>query len=245
MAVLLAGGCRMDAEVALDVEPDGSGEVEVAVILDEEAVRAVGDVAAQLRLDDLAGAGWAVEGPERQTDGSTLIAASKPFTTPEQAVDVLGEVAGSGGPIGDLRLERRQSFLSTKFEFSGQFDLTAGIDAFSDDELRQRLEGSGFGLGSVELEQATGAAVDETFGIEFRAELPGGPSAGEAATGAPEVTEAAVVWRPEIGEVTTLAATSRMVHTERLVWLGLALASALSVVAILVRRALRRHRSIA
>lgn len=241
VAVLVAG-CRMDAEVALDVDGDGSGEVQVAVVLDEEAAGRITDLAAELRLDDLAAAGWAVEGPEDQGDGSTRVAVSKPFATPEDAGEVMAEVSGPGGPLRGLTLERRRSFLSTTFSFNGEVDLTAGIDGFSDDELRQRLEGSGFGLGTADLERVTGAPVSDTFGLEVRAELPGGPRAGEASTGVPHVTGEAVVWRPDIGEVTTLAATSNMVHRERLVWLGVALAAALAVVLVLARRARRSRR---
>lgn len=228
----------MDVEVGVDVARDGSGQVLVAVELDPEAAGRITDLADQLRVDDLKVAGWDVDGPRRQPDGSTTVRASKSFATPEGADEVLNEISGADGPFRGFELERQPSFLATNYAFVGEVDLTAGLEGFGDEELRRRLEGSGVGLGTAELEQLAGAGIEETFGFEVRTRLPGSITAqGTAASGGD-----ALVWQPQVGERTPLAATSRVLHTERLVWLGASAAAAVGLVALLVRRVVRRRR---
>ena len=74
--VVLLSACRATSTVSIHVAEDGSGLVEVAVVLDDEAVEAVGGVDHQIRLDDLSDAGWEVDGPSRSDhDGLTTVTA--------------------------------------------------------------------------------------------------------------------------------------------------------------------------
>lgn len=222
--------------MGLEVARDGSGTVQVDVALDAEAAGRV-DLADQLRVDDLERAGWTVAGPQRTDDGATVVSASKPFATPDAAGEVLAEVSGVEGPFRAFEVTRQSSFLTTTYAFEGRADLSAGIDGFSDDELRAALEGSGFGLDGPALESVLGAPVADTFAFEVRAELPGDLEA--MAPGL--VTPDGAVWRPGVGEEVNLAASSRLLHTERLVWLGIAAITALALVVVLARNR-RRHR---
>lgn len=235
---LTASGCEVEVDVGLDVAPDGSGTVQVDVALDPEAAGRV-DLADQLRVDDLEQAGWTVAGPQRRDDGSTVVTASKAFATPDVAGEVLDEVSGTAGPFRDFEVTRRSSFLTTTYSFDGVADLGAGIDGFSDDELRAALEGSGFGLEGPALEPVIGAPVADTFAFKVRAGLPGGVEA----TAPGMVTSDGAVWRPVVGEEVNLAASSRLLHTERLIWLGIAAVAALALVVVLARnrRWLGRH----
>ena len=230
-----ATACEVDVGVGVDVADDGSGEVEVAVTLDADAARRVSDLAGQLRVDDLVAAGWVVEGPTPEPDGSVVVTVAKPFARVDDARVVLGEISGADGPIRGLEVRQEQSFLATTYHFEGEVDLTNGVEGFSDEGLRQRLEGSGFGLGTAELERLTGAPVGETFHLEVRTDFPGslveGPPAGGGAGEA--------VWRPELGEITPLEATARRLHVARLAWL---FAGASSLVALAVVAGARRHR---
>lgn len=235
---LVASGCEVAVDVGLDLARDGSGEVQVAVVLDPEAAGRV-DLADQVRVDDLERAGWTVAGPQRSDDGSTVVSAVKPFADLEGAVEVLEEVSGPGGALRDFELARQSSFFTTTFTFQGLVDLGAGIEAFSDDELRQALEGSGFSLNGAELEQAIGGGVADTFRFEVRTELPG-----DVETTSPGlVTPDGAVWRPVVGEQVALSATSRLLHAERLVWLVIAAVSALALVVLLVRNRRRPTRA--
>ncbi|CAN5164198.1 hypothetical protein BH24ACT1_BH24ACT1_10400 [soil metagenome] len=230
LAVVVASGCEMKVDVGIDVGRDGSGEVAVAVDLDEEAANRLPDLAAQLRLDDLAAAGWDVEGPTATTGGSTLIVATKTFATPEDATQVLRDVSGPSGPLRGFEVVRRSSFLSTDYTFTGVVDLSAGVEGFVDEELRRSLEGSDLSLARADLEELTGAPLEETFRFQVRATLPG--SLTVAGTGTEEGDTA--LWRPVVGERLTLAATSEAFHRQRLAWLGVSSAAMLALIVVLV-----------
>ena len=203
LAVVVTSGCEMHVDVGIDVERDGSGEVAVAVTMDEAAANRLPDLATQLRLDDLTAAGWEVEGPTSTPGGSTVIAATKAFATPEQATQVLGDVSGASGPFQALEVARRSSFLTTDSTFTGEGDLRAGVEGFFDEELRRSLEGSDLSPTRADMEQLTGAPLEETFGFEVRATLPGSLTVEGQGT---EDGDTAV-WRPFVGERLTFAAT--------------------------------------
>lgn len=239
LSLLVATACEIDVGVAVEVVEDGSGEVEVAVKLDPDAARGVSDLAAQLRVDDLVAAGWSVEGPTAEQDGSMVVTATKAFAVLDDADDVLEEVSGAEGPLQGFELRREQSFFTTTYRFDGEVDFSDGIEGFSDEGLRQRLEGSGFGLGTAEVERLTGAPVGETFHFEIRTRLPGalveGPAGGTGGD--------AAVWRPEVGERTMLVASSRLLHTGRLAWLVVAGLAGLALLVVVVVRRWRARRS--
>lgn len=235
LVALVATGCEIDVGVGLDVADDGSGEVEVEVTLDPNAAGRVSDLAGQLRVDDLVGAGWVVEGPSPRPDGSVVVAATKPFARVEEAGAVMEEVSGAEGPFRGFRVRRERSFLSTTYRFEGEVDLIAGIEGFSDEELARRLEGSGFGLGTAEVERLTGAPVGETFHFEVRTRLPGALLEGPATSTGDEAR-----WRPPVGESTTLVATARQLHAASLAWLLAAALAAAGVAVVLVTQRSRR-----
>ena len=240
MAVLVAlvvSACEVDVGVGVDVADDGSGEVEVAVTLDADAAGRVSDLAGQLRVDDLVAAGWAVEGPAPRPDGSVVVSAVKPFTGIEGAGAVLGELSGPAGPFRGLEVRRERAFLATTYRFHGEVDLSDGIEGFGDEALHRQLEGSGFGLGTAEVERLTGEPIGETFHFEVRTQLPGSLVAGPAA----DEGKGTAVWMPAVGETTVLEAASRRLHVARLVWLAAAGAALVALAVVVLRR--RRARS--
>lgn len=237
LAAVVTSGCKMKVDVGIDVNRDGSGEVAVAVDLDEEAVSRLPELAAQLRLDDLEVAGWEVEGPTVTTEGSTVIDVTKAFATPEEATQVLQDVSGTSGPFQSLTVARQSSFLATDYTFTGAVDLREGVEGFFDEELRRSLEGSDLSLARADLEELTGAPLEETFRFEVRATLPG--SLGVEGAGIEEGDIA--VWRPVVGERLTLAASSEAFHRQRVAWLVVSGVSLLALVVVLVRGRRRRR----
>ena len=239
LAVLVAGGCQLRINVAVDVDDDGSGVVRVAVGLDEDAVRRVPDLANQLQLDDLVEAGWVITGPAPESDGYTWIRAAKRFATPEQASAIMQEISGPDGPFRDFRVERRSGFLKTTYDFTGSVDLSGGVEGFSDDALRERLDGTSFGVDPAEIEEMAQAALDEIFVFRVAALLPG-----EVESNAPVAVSGGAVWQPTLGEQATFRATGERWN---LVPIGLAVVAALAglgLLAIVIVRARRwrRHR---
>lgn len=217
----------MHVDVAVDADDDGSGAVRVAVALDEEASRRIEDLSAHLVVEDLQAAGWTVEPPADRPDGGTAVAAEKPFATAAELGKVVEELAGTGGPLRNFTLAQETGPLTTTYTLEGEVDLTAGVEGFSDDDLRQRLQGSGFGLDRESLERETGIPLEQLFELRVITDLPG---------------SLADEWPAPVGQRTPIVASSRQIHVQRVAWFAVAVASALALVALLTRRALSGRR---
>ena len=230
LALAFLAGCRVDLAVGVRAEADGSGRVEATVLLDPEATARVPDLAAVLRTDDLARAGWRVEGPTRREDGGTQVRARKAFRSPEGAARALRELTGPQGPFRDLRLSQRRSLLRTRTGFSGLVDLSSGLDGFSDETLRQRLGGLPLGVDRATLERQVGKPLAEAFRVRVTARLPGDVDAnGTIRAGEAE-------WTPALGQRLPLEASAEGWNVARLVLAGVAVTAALALLVVLVRR---------
>jgi uncharacterized protein len=242
LVVLTATACQVRTTVAVDVAKDGSGTVTVAVGLDADALGRVpdlnddgrsttADLTGLVRTDDLAAAGWHVTGPAGSADdGFVWIRATKPFGTPEEAGQVLAEVAGRDGPLRDLRVDRHDSFGRTRFTFAGTADLSGGLEAFGDQGLAAALEGEVLGQDPRAIEAELGQPLSEMFSLEVSADLPGDSKA--------------VAWTPELGgEPVDLAATGTVRDWWVLALTAVAVASGLALVAVVAVGLIRRGRS--
>jgi hypothetical protein len=237
--LLLLAGCQVHTRVAIDVGDDGSGRVEVAVGLDEDAAARVPDLADQLEVADLVATGWEVTGPAREGDGRTWIRASKPFASVEQAGLVLDEVAGAGGPFRDLEVRRRPSVAQDRWDLTATVDLRDGLAGFSDDALRERLDGTDVGLSDDEVAAQAGRPLAEAVTFEVVASLPG------RVAGNGDAVDGRSVWRPALGERLELSASGTRWQATPLLWLAAAGAALAALVVVLVRRAVtgaRRRR---
>jgi FMN phosphatase YigB (HAD superfamily) len=225
--VLLLTACQVDVRVGLVLEDDGTGDVTVGVGLDDEALERVPDLVDQLRTEDLEEAGWSVTGPEQEPDGLTWIRASKPFANPDQAAEILEEVAGPDGPFQDTEVSRSSSFGRTTFTVEGTADFSGGLAAFSDAQLVELL-GDGFGGNLAEIEAETGAPAAEQVNVSFVAEVPGE---------SPEVVEL----DPTSGEPQPIDVSTTSTRTDALILGGLAVIALLAAIALAVRAVARRR----
>ncbi len=220
-ALALLTACKADATVRVDLAEDGSGLVEVALVLDDEAVDAVGGLQHQIRLDDLVDAGWTVQGPTRSTDdGLTHLRASKQFEVPERLPSILEEVAGRG-VFDDMVLLRRRSFARTTWRLTGEVDLSGGLETFSDAGLAETLSGLPLGRTSEELEALAGCEEDcdpaAAFGLDLVVTMPGG------ATGNADVVDGATgTWHLALGDTkpTAVDLSGSVVDRAPRVWLS-------------------------
>lgn len=135
IALAALTGCQGTLVTGVQADRDGSGRVSAGLGLDDEALKELGDPVAELRLDDLRQAGWAVTAPQRE-GGLTWVRATKRFETPERLAAVAGEL---GGPFGDFRLSRSRSFFKTAMAFTGVVDLTGRLAGLSDADLDAKL----------------------------------------------------------------------------------------------------------
>ncbi len=243
MVVLVASAsaCRADATVSVRLGEDGSGVVEVALVLDDEAVEAVGGIDHQLRLEDLEDAGWDVTGPERLVEnGLTSVVATKGFEVPDRLPPILDEIAGPG-VFTDMGLVRNRSFARTTWSLSGRVDLSGGLEALSDPALSETLSGLPLGRTREELSELAGCVgcdPADMFSLDLVIALPG-----EVVANADRVDDGAAVWAVALGDSTpTFVDVSGSVadRAPRL-WLGASLTLAFLLVVLGLYRLVRRH----
>jgi hypothetical protein len=200
-ALLVLSGCRARVTAGIDVGSDGRGTVRAAIGLDDDAVRMFGDVAGQLRVDDLRQAGWDVEGPKKEDDGLTWVRASRSFDGAEEANTFLGQLSGPGGPFRDLRLTRSRSLLRSTTRLTGAVDLGAGLSAFADSDFAA-LVGDTLPLDVTRLRTELGPDADQKVQVAFEARLPGDVEGSGRREGG------RAVWQPALGEQLQIEASS-------------------------------------
>ncbi|MCE2531396.1 MAG: hypothetical protein J4F44_02785 [Acidimicrobiia bacterium] len=130
-ALLAASACEVGVGVDIDVAENGSGTVAVGVSFDRAASDALGDLASQLDLQDLALAGWDVTGPARETDNLLWVRATKRFGSAEELPAVLAEIAGPDVFEG-FQMRRRSEFAEQTWEFAGKVDPAAALPELFD-----------------------------------------------------------------------------------------------------------------
>jgi len=220
LALLLLTGCQVRLDVELAARSDGSGEVRAEVVLDKDAAAQAPNLVQDLRLDDLDAAGWKMVGPSRSDDGEVRVEAVKSFATPAGAGPAVEELGGPMGPFRDFRLRVERSFLQTRTSVDGTVDLSAGLEGFSDQVLRQRL-GSPLGVDVATVERQLGRPLREMFRVEVGARLPG---------------EAPAVVTPELGQRVELVTSAKRVNVERIVAAIVAVVAGLALLVTLLRR---------
>ncbi len=229
----------MDASVEVRARPDGTGEVKATALLDRSATRAVGDLTTQVALDDLRAAGWEVRGPEENTDGSSEIEVSHGFANVADARPLLDQLTGTEGAFKGFVLEQKRTFLRTETALRGTVDLSRGMAVFSDPKLTEMLGGQPLGLTAEQLEQRLGVPVDRAFALQVAVRLPG-----RVQSNAPTATGGTAVWAPRLGEQVAIDATAEQWNRPNLALAGLAVASALALAGVLVRRRQYRRSSL-
>ncbi|HUQ63332.1 MAG TPA: hypothetical protein VM121_06245 [Acidimicrobiales bacterium] len=175
--------------------------------LDVEAAKATPRLAEQLRVDDLRQSGWTVTGPQQEDDGLLWVRASKRFSTPGQATEVMNELGGIDGPFRDLTLRQDRTLLKSRTTFSGVVDLSGGMSTFLDPDLKAKL-GDTF-------------KPDEgAFRFAVTARFPGGTKE----------------WSPPLGQKTVLHASAESWRLVPVVPAMVALLCAAAAILLVVRR---------
>ena len=168
-ATVVLSSCRVDQTVSLEVSPNGSGRITVALAADAGVVAKVPDLAADVRTDDLEESGWDVDGPDKTDDGGLRLVLTRDFDTPEQATAILSQVSGANGPLRTVTLARSGKDTNSVWNLTGSLQVTGGLRAFIDDAGAELIGGAPF---AGEVKDA-GLEIGEAVGIEFTASLPG------------------------------------------------------------------------
>jgi hypothetical protein len=228
LALVALAGCRVDSSVEVDVADNGSGTVTVKVSLDDAALARVGDLAGQLRTQDVTAAGWTVSGPSKLGDGRTWITASKPFASPEQLTSVLVEVAGPDGVLRDVTLVRSSGFARRSWDLTATIDLSKGANAFSDGEVAALLGGLPLGRDQARLDADAGGPVAAATSFAFVVGLPGSLDAPDA----DQVEDGRVTWTASLGGAPqSIAAKGTVVDDAARRWAAIAVALVVLAVA--------------
>jgi hypothetical protein len=215
LALVVLSACEARARIEVVAETDGSGRVAVLVGLDEAALARLGDPATGLALDDLARAGWRVDGP-LERDGTTWWRAAKPFATPGDLQPTVDEVAGPGGILSDFAFEEGPVDGGTSYVVSGTVDLAEGLEALAEPELTEVLGGDPFG-GYVEaLEAEEGRPVRDMLTVQAAVEVDGSQQVADLRPGDPAVTleatrvveDPAPVWPWAVGALVVVASAT-------------------------------------
>jgi hypothetical protein len=234
---LLASACRLQLDVNVAVEEDGSGSVEVVVGVDRDGIERIGgDLGTVLAVDDLEAAEWVVDGPDEESDGYTRVRFRKTFANPEEAAGIFEEIAGQDGPFQAFAVSHDSSFAETEWGFRGRVDFSGGIEAFGDEGLAAALDGEPLGQTQEEIEEQLGEALSRIIQVRVGVRLPGDVSSNattKAGNGA--------VWQVGFGDGTVdMEATGEEQRTSTLVGVGVA-AACLAILLLygLVRLAMR------
>jgi hypothetical protein len=198
VVVLLCSACRLDVDVRVTMAADGTGTVTVTATADADLVAKHPGALADLRLEDIKAAGWAVDGPAKQADGALRLTLTKPFTDPAGADRALAELNGPGGPLRDLHVARTAEFAQVTSTVQGQLKLDGGLAAFADADLVAALGGA------TPLQDVVTTPLDQALGVTFTAALPGTAS---SADGQVSADKHEVQWRaPLDGSSVTVTA---------------------------------------
>ncbi len=138
---LLASGCEVAGDVSIEVEPDGSGVVELEALFDGNDLASVFDLqdGFSASVQDLQLAGWEVL-PAQLVESGRIVVVRKAFGNPEQFGEVMAELSGTTGIFSNFVLERRQSFGNLQYELSGVVDPSNGLESFADVSLTESID---------------------------------------------------------------------------------------------------------
>jgi hypothetical protein len=173
--VVLVGlvGCQAKVSVTTKVDRDGSGTVAVGVGLDDPAMARLGTFDGDVRLADLAAAGWAVTPARKESDGLTWLRATKLFADPSELTRVLAEINGPQGLLQGFTFVRTEDG-ETTYRLTGTIDPTKGVAVFGDPELAARLDGDPFAGVVQQIEQAEGRPAADMVSIDVTAQVADG-----------------------------------------------------------------------
>jgi hypothetical protein len=166
VCVAALAGCRVDIDVDLQVEPDGTGTITVVATADADIVAAVPTLADELALDDIAAAGWQIDGPTDTADGGLTVTLRHDFASDQEATNLLASI---GPPFNQMAMTRNASGDDTTTRLTGLLGLPDGFESFADEDLVAVI-------GSVPFADQIAAAEatpESAIGAAIRAQLPG------------------------------------------------------------------------
>lgn len=169
-------GCQAKVAVETKVARDGTGVVSVGLGLDDKALARAGDLDIEVKLDDLAPAGWTVTKAAKEADGFTWLRATKSFRSAEEFEGVMGELVAPNGMFSGFKLTRSETETEITYHVTGSLDGSKGIAQFGDLELQAKLNNVPFGGLVPRIEAAEGRPVAEMVSFDVTVALADTPA---------------------------------------------------------------------
>ncbi|TVR27473.1 MAG: hypothetical protein EA389_02860 [Ilumatobacter sp.] len=229
VVILLLGAlalvsCRLDVDVSVVMEPDGTGMVTVVAEADAGLVGQVENLAAELVFDDVAEGGWTIDGPTPTDEGGLVATFTHPFQSAQELANVLNSI---GPPLSDVLAGRVTEGEQTANEVRAVLVLPDGFESFADADL---IEAAG-GLPFADRFAETGATPPDAMSFTLRLALPGEVISSTGAEVQPEVFE----WEaPLDGSSLEVAASTVQRPPEGGAWAGPLATAALVALAVWV-----------
>lgn len=193
LAVFALSGCRVDSRADVEVRANGTGKIQLEVLLDREAALAFGVWESRLDLADLRDQGWKFDFgiPGTLPHGARMLTASRGFASVEEANALMQHLSGDSGVFQDFHLQQDRSFWEVTTEFSGRLNLTNLLDQIvaplSPDDREKFME-------------RTRLDANETFPVGLSVRFPGGKMEADPAP------DANGYWYGVPGQITSLTA---------------------------------------
>jgi hypothetical protein len=168
-AVVLLASCRVDTQVSMVVNPDGSGTVTVTIDVDKEIVERSPDIADNLDFSDLEKNGWQLTKPVDTASGGKQVVLARDFANESEATAVLAQLNGDRGPFREVILRRGGKARDSSWNLSGRLEVTGGLQAFADDQLIAALGATPY----ENIVKSQNLDLGKALTIEFVASLPG------------------------------------------------------------------------
>jgi hypothetical protein len=169
LLALLLAACRVDTSVDLTMKADGTGTITVTVVADKDVVSQAPGLADDLRYDDLAKAGWTVDGLTTTAEGGLQLVLRHDIASAEQATALLRSLNGTNGPLHDATVERTVTAEEITTRLAGTLRVDGGLDAFADPDLLKSIGGAPYAadIAAAELKPT------DVVTVAFTAHLPG------------------------------------------------------------------------
>ena len=165
----LLSACKVEADVTVSVNRDGTGSVTIVASADPAIMKEVPDLAEDLNFSDL-DEGWVIDGPSETEEGGLRVVLSHEFKNPQEANKLLAILNGDKGPFKGLELSRTGSANKSTFGLNGTLEVNGGLTAFADADVMKVIGDPPFS-GSLEF---AGVDIGDALDINLIAKLPGG-----------------------------------------------------------------------
>jgi hypothetical protein len=166
IGALALTACRLDVEVDVVIEPDGTGIVTVHAVADAELAGKVPGLVEDLRFEDAIAAGWTIDGPTTTETGSVEITLAHTVASPQELANVLNSI---GPPFTSMAAARTTADDQTSNAIDGVLTLSNGFESFADADLIAAVGGLPFD------DEFTASATTpaDSMSVTFRVTLPG------------------------------------------------------------------------